>query len=60
MDPAIHADLTRKLEIAKAREQRALDALERLRSVVDRKAYMPSHHQAALWEADAVLAEVGR
>lgn len=54
------ADLVRKLEIAEAREQRALDALERLRLVIDRKQFMSPVHQAALWAADAVLAEVGR
>lgn len=54
------AELQQRLEIAEAREQRALDALDRLRRVVDRKQFMTPADQAALWAADAVLAEVGR
>jgi hypothetical protein len=53
-------DMARAIDEARARETRALDALERLRRCVDRKAYMTAEDQFALREADALLVEVGR
>ena len=43
--------------IAEAERDRAVSALKRLLTVVDRKSYMTPDQQGAIWEAAAVVAE---